>query len=230
MGPQSRTTVRLAASGVILVALSHPAPAQEARQLRKSHTQIQFGSDPIMGEFTVIQTSDGASPDVKRVLYQDGEGTLLVLRYNTVFSLNQGDGMPLVSATTISVKKSDSGEILTLTLASGTVTLTYGAASVSTPDSNSYSAQTTQAALAMIATASQGFRDALRRLSVMGSYNVPDFESIALPMRLAFFSDVHPSGEPDDLTTDPTGVVENFSAATTPPGTFEAPFGQDYYQ
>ena len=61
------------------VALFLPTLAQE-RTWTKYHRQVLLGEE-VLGEYTVIVTSDGLDPMHVRYLYRSQEGVLLVMRH-----------------------------------------------------------------------------------------------------------------------------------------------------
>jgi hypothetical protein len=113
---------------------------------------------------------------------------------------------------------------------SGQLTLTAGTGSLTTTDNDPVPSSVRQSAIAMLdANTSQAFRDALTRFALVATRYTPDYDSLAFALRGYFFPSVQVV-TPHDYKTDLTDLIKNFDPSVNPPGSFEQPFGQAYYQ
>lgn len=200
----------------------------DARSWIKFHRTVMVGTESL-GEFTEIATKDGLSPQKTRILYMDPVGARLVIRYETVF-MDVG-GLRKAQSTNISVVTPDTGETLTISATEGgQATVTLGSQSVSFADAEELPPAAKEAGLTVIASVSPGFQNALRHLAILGSYHVPEFDSIAFPSRNLFFHSIRPIGDPANDCTAPSEIIKDFDPTTHPPGSFEQPFGSAYYE
>ncbi len=197
-----------------------PVTASE-RTWIKYHDTVEFG-DNLVAEYTAIGTADSQFPNIIRYLYRDQAGERFVIRHNT--SNVDGVGM-------FSVESVTSGEILEIEIASDrVVTVTLNQVSLSFDDADEFPANIRAAGLQLIENASQEFRGGLSRLAAVGTQYSTMAASIAFVLRELFFHHIQLVGTPADYTTPPTDLVYPFDPAIYPPGTFEQPFGQAYYQ
>lgn len=222
----NRASIAVATAFALSFGFSSPAAA---RTWGKYHQTINLGG--VIAEYTIIATSDGASPLSKRILYKDDQGTLLVIRYDTPFTTGT-DGT--ISATSVqnSITILNTGEVLTISMPNSTaqITCSVGTGSVSFTDQDPISSSVRQAATAMLqADASQGFQTALRRFAVVSLAYSSDNLDLGSSLRGLFFPDIVVVA-PQDYTTDPTDRIKNFDPNVNGPGTFDQQFGQAYYQ
>lgn len=201
------------------------ANAQE-RAWSLSRETVALGDDEI-AEYTAIVTSDEVPTHVERILYQDDAGTLLVIRSESTL-----DGKRDVTALVLAVELVDSSESFDLTVNSdGVAVATLAGSSVSFNDADVLPQSVKDDATVLLAGASTKFRDALRRLTEVGTYYTPRFESVGFILRELFFADI-PPGYPAQELSRVTGamVVDTFDPQVLPPGPFELQFGGAYFE
>ena len=221
--------VRFIVAFAVVCVYSAPAGALDRTWL-KYHQSIVM-DQVLFAEYTTIQTNDQGSPASQRFLYKDDHAVPLVIRYDTPFTT--GGGSLTATSTQMSVTKADTAEQLTIAVSgdgSTLVTITIGTGSMAFTDQDPVPVPVRQSAMQLLqANASQSFQDALRRFAVVATSYTTAHGSLGFALRGLFFPDINVA-TPQDYTTDATDVVRDFDPNTNPPGAFEQPFGQAYYQ
>jgi hypothetical protein len=210
---------------VLVIAASFlAARADDARSWLKFHESVRFGEETV-GEYTKFMTHDQIGiPAESKTLYRDEEGMLFVVRNEALSETGAG---------AIVVKALSSGETLVIDMVDepdSQITVTLGTDSVSFADAEQLPADVKTSGASLLANASPGFRDGLRRMAIVGSYYSTEFAPVGFLLRELFFPDLEvPQGPPPgELTSEPTDVIVGFDPAVHSPGPFDVLFGGEY--
>ena len=219
----------------LLVLASLPSMAQSGRQWSKhSDWAIDHEVQGVWSyKWSYIRTTDDQYPYLSRRLFRDNAGSLLVIRT----SLEE----PAVARASISIQDIDTGETLTFVaqhMESMTIQLLGGGAPLVIPytdvvafsgaDGSEFPPGIKTAAQTMIATASQGFEDALRRLALHGCYENADLYIVAAYYAHLLYSDIDCT-DPPRYAPSPQ-IIHGFDPNVTSPTEFERQFGAAYYE
>ncbi|HHN74505.1 MAG TPA: hypothetical protein ENK10_04680 [Acidobacteria bacterium] len=201
-----------------------PLQLAEAREWQNWHVDVQTPAGEPVCEFSEITTSDGQKPWRSRVLFEDAEGALLVIR-----DVHDESAPP----STISIESVASGEKLVFSIdsAATTVTMHFGEQSVQFADDESAFADPTvhQQVANLLEGASAPFMGALERLSLTGQKYVSRLRLVAeLLAKLVFYDNPDPGGQ--EAVRARTQIQRDFDPQATPPSDFETRFGSHYYQ
>lgn len=177
-------------------------------------------------------TSDSEFPYESRILYEDEFGRRLVIRKRFLDDTGYG---------TTTIEWPDRSESVVFELAPGislTVRHTQETLVIDTqttvmemgPDPRSLRPADRAAGLALISSASEEFRAALRSLAEVGVYESMFFTGVGNWMSQLFFHDI-PSGFPaKGPTTMEKTIVVGFDPMVVPPDAFEQAFGAAYFE
>lgn len=211
---------------VLLILSATTISSLQAADWIKYDQQVLVDGE-VLAKYTTIQTKKTIVPYRVRVLYEDENGVLLVLRNEFVT-----DATGAVQSSAMSARIVGTGETLHISMPNtAEITLTIGGGSMTFADADVFPDGVRQSALQLLASnTSQAFRDALHRLAEVGSFYTVDHSSLAFALRGLFFPDISVTGPPQDRATTPTQTVKDFDPLTQQPRAFEATFGDAYYQ
>ncbi len=80
-----------------------------------------------------------------------------------------------------------------------------------------------------LSAVSPTFRSELEALTKVGAYYSDDFTTLSMLLGEVFFHEIGPKKPTRDLTGDFLGTVQPFDPNSSPPGTFEQQFGDEYF-
>lgn len=193
----------------------------------KYHSRIELEGEPSVGAFTFIGTLGEESPATFRVLYEDSEGELLVVRSS--MEVTWGDEAEIVSFET-SVEHLGSGEMISVSGVGNSLIVWIGDDSVTWTDSEDGApAAVQQQALTLFASCPLAFQEAVGRLVVNGMQYSVVLSGIAAPIRNVLYGAVQ-FVESEEATTNPEERVADFDPYADPPSDFEEQFGQHYFE
>lgn len=216
---------------IVLLIATTLAIAQSPRDWSKHHVVVEFDSQ-VVAEWTYIGTSDEQMPYETRLLYEHTSGDLLVVR-TLLDTPNE-----IQSST---YEYLPTGEVLSFVNDSGTLTVTLGPEQLvmtydelvaySGEQGTEFPPDVETDASALIASASEGFRTALQRLSYVGCEQTPELYSVAIMPGHMFFDTVDcVTPTRVDYAQRPFAIVEDFDPFLQQPDAFEQQFGQAYYE
>ena len=215
--------IAVCCGGLLLVGVTGVA-AQRAEV--KYHQIVHIGNE--LAEYTVIVPMDENSPRISRHLYQHSQGERLVVRSTSYFV--EG-ALPQTSSFTTSVESIDTGETMELSLdEDDTITVVLGGGSVSWVDGPEVPEEVQQQAVTLLANVSTEFSDALYRLGEAGIAYSMTFNTIGTVIAELLFPGQLVVVSLQNAEQVPTEVVQNFDPNVHPPGPFEQPFGNHYYE
>lgn len=196
------------------------ALADPARVWTKDHFILQEPNNALVVEFSMILTTDSASPSLTRFLVQDGSGRRMIVRAEV-----NKPSCPCIN----SYQFLATGEELRFETSAGLVTMSFAGQSFTFQEENETAQSTRNQAAALIAGASPEFRAALQQLAQIGLRRCTLFENFGTTLaNVLFYATVSP-GPPIPVVVG-RDTVSPFDPTTLPPNSFESNFGAAYYQ